>query len=145
MWNAPAFRGMLPRSTSEYLQAQRVHPDTAQFLQNSQPSVVFNHYHSTEPGRFEDGGPLMEFVNSGGQATSICACGTLKPQQDLTSCILVGSKSGMVSSLSVTVPQRTTAQVEDITVRKLISIWQNEVAISCVLFQQPPWIVHILS
>jgi hypothetical protein len=58
----------------------------------------------------------MEFAN-GGEVTSICACGTVKPQEDLNSCIVVGSKSGMVSAMSVTVPQRTTAQVEDITVR----------------------------
>ena len=98
------------------VQEQRLQPSTAQFIQQSRPSIVFNHYHSTESGRFEDGGSLMEFANAGGQVTSICACGTLKPQQDLNSCIVVGSSSGMVSAISVTVPQRSTAQVGDITV-----------------------------
>jgi hypothetical protein len=59
----------------------------------------------------------MEFANSGGAVTSICACGTLKPQQDLKSCIVVGSKAGKVSMLSLTVPQRSTATLEDIVVR----------------------------
>lgn len=73
----------------------------------------------------------MEFANSGGQVTSICACGILKPQQDLNSCIVLGSKSGMVSALSVTVPQRSTAQVEDITVRSLAGFKSEFHGCSC--------------
>jgi hypothetical protein len=100
-----------------WLQAHGLGSSAVHFRQEAVASIVLNHYYSTEQGRFEHGGALMEFEHAGGPVTSICACGSPKLQGDLNSCIVSGSTAGELSAIAITVPQRATSSVEDITVR----------------------------